>query len=357
MVAPKLTPLEAHNLVEKYGGIRPAARASGMSFGAIRAALHRVEVPKDPFLVEMIESPDLRRERLREEAKAEAETVEEKPAPQTETYRVFSPQRSSREGDEPIMFVTWDAMASTREAWLRHAAWRLVTDIMAPNGYGFHADLAKVAVEEGDSKESWTEDEVSRTPLTEEVMVSCGWPSSGGTRRKRMVIGQCWNYASSADGKVEIFISPTIADGQTVLATLLHELLHAAVGTKAGHRGPFKKGCDDLGLEGKPTATHAGESLAMDLQAILDGLPPYPHAAMRPTERKKSQKTRFLKAFCANEECATQGEGGFKVRITRLWVDAFNMGEDAEGDTRISLRCPACAKDLKVETLPEEDPE
>lgn len=41
----KLTTQEAEALVSEHGGIKPAARASGYSFGAIRGALHREETP------------------------------------------------------------------------------------------------------------------------------------------------------------------------------------------------------------------------------------------------------------------------------------------------------------------------
>src|SRR2546428_4299836 len=61
--------------------------------------------------------------------------------------------------------------------------------------------------------------------------VSCGFPSRNVSR----VIGQCFNPKACADGKPQIFISPTIAESLEVLHTLLHELIHAAIGFDEPH--------------------------------------------------------------------------------------------------------------------------
>src|ERR1700722_13361415 len=77
--------------------------------------------------------------------------------------------------------------------------------------------------------------------VPETTKVSCGL-AGGRIGSKR--IGECWNTVCSADGFTEIFISPVLSDvtgRQGVLATLVHEAIHAAVGVEVGHRKPFQK--------------------------------------------------------------------------------------------------------------------
>ena len=80
--------------------------------------------------------------------------------------------------------------------------------------------------------------------------------TSAGQRGKR--IGECWSDLASADGAFEIFIVPGIDDAARIAGILTHELVHAAVGLKAGHGAVFAKAARALGLEGKMTATTEG---------------------------------------------------------------------------------------------------
>jgi len=142
--------------------------------------------------------------------------------------------------------------------------------------------------------------------------VSCGL-AGGRIGAKR--IGECWSVVASADGSTEIFISPVldnVAGESGVLATLVHEAIHAAVGVEHGHKKPFQVAAKAAGLEGKMTATHAGSEL-MDKIATWSGvLGSYPHSALSASARKK-QTTRLLKCECNG--C------GLKVRLTQKWVD------------------------------------
>lgn len=144
------------------------------------------------------------------------------------------------------------------------------------------------------------------------VQVSCGWPSAGGLATRKRVIGQCWDSTTAQDAVPHVFISPVLADPLPVLETLAHELVHATVGCKHGHKGEFKKCMHAIGLEGKPTATHAGESLKQRLNALSAELGTYPHGALSGLERKK-QSTRLLKIECPG--C------GYVARITQKWAD------------------------------------
>lgn len=128
-----------------------------------------------------------------------------------------------------------------------------------------------------------------------EFQVSCSWPG-GGSANKR--IGECWPRSWSGAGINEIFISPMIEDSVRALDILCHELVHAVDDCKDGHGPIFTKMARAIGLEGKPTATHAGERLHAELREIVDQLGPYPHKKL--TNNGKKQKNRQIKLQCSD---------------------------------------------------------
>lgn len=148
------------------------------------------------------------------------------------------------------------------------------------------------------------------------VRVTCGWPGSKALSRKGRRIGECWPEEASKGGQFEIFISPFLSDPIEVLETLVHELAHATVGTEAGHGKAFSQFARKLGLEGPPTATHAGEDLReMVLRPITAELGEYPHDVLdRDKSPTKKQGTRMLKLVC--EEC------GYTARTTAKWLES-----------------------------------
>lgn len=141
--------------------------------------------------------------------------------------------------------------------------------------------------------------------------VTCGFPSTGGLSAKNRTIGQCWSPEASADNTTEIIIGITQDDPMRVAGVLAHEMVHAAVGVAAGHRGPFRKLALDIGLEGPMTATTEGEAFKQAAQPMLDAIGDYPHAKLDATKRKK-QGTRMIKASCT--AC------GYTVRSTAKWI-------------------------------------
>jgi hypothetical protein len=146
----------------------------------------------------------------------------------------------------------------------------------------------------------------------ERIRYTCGWPSRGaGSRRK--TVGQCFDATASKDDHFEIIIGMSLDDPMEVAHTLAHELVHACVGIKAGHKSPFRKLALAIGLEGKMTATTAGDAFTQHAQPIIDELGAYPHAELDYSNVKK-QNTRMIKATC--------GECGYAVRLTRKWLDA-----------------------------------
>jgi hypothetical protein len=150
-----------------------------------------------------------------------------------------------------------------------------------------------------------------------EVHVSTGFPSRKALGKRNRTIGQCWDGKASGDNLGHVFISPVLSDPMEVVETLAHELVHATVGTAAGHRKPFKDAATAIGLEGKMTATHGGDRFKALVQPYINRLGEYPQPAFDPTQGgPKKQTTRLIKAEC--DEC------GLIVRITRTHIDRLN---------------------------------
>lgn len=143
--------------------------------------------------------------------------------------------------------------------------------------------------------------EAESAPLPENIRVSIGFPSTG-VRSK--TIGQCWYSGNSADGAVEIFIRPSLQDDAARIADVLtHELVHAALGAGKGHGKDFRKLATALGLEGKMTATVAGDAWRAWALPLIEGLGPFPGAALHDAGvigGKRTQTTRYLKVTCTH---------------------------------------------------------
>src|SRR6266571_4497185 len=131
------------------------------------------------------------------------------------------------------------------------------------------------------------------------VRVSCGWPSSGGMGLGRITIGQCFPPTLCQDGIQQIFISPRLADSIEVLATLLHELIHAALSCRFGHGKEFSQAARKVGLAGPPTATVASDALKPILGQFVEQMGVYPHAAIVPrAKEKKGSRLRLYECEC-----------------------------------------------------------
>lgn len=156
--------------------------------------------------------------------------------------------------------------------------------------------------------------EMKGYPLPEKLRVSCGWPHKGGLAKKKRRIGECWSPVASMDVTTEVFISPFLDNALEVAAVLVHELIHAAVGTRCGHKGDFKKLAVKMGLQGKMTATVAGEELAERLNVLCCEVGIYPHAQLDGLECPvKKQGTRLIKIVCP--DC------GYTCRTTQKWIE------------------------------------
>lgn len=230
-----------------------------------------------------------------------APVAAKRPPPQVKPKAAAGPRRG-----RPM------ASLGEREAWLERAVALLAPLLVA-------AGAAKLA--------------------PQSVRVCAGWPST----RKGGRIGECWSPAAAADHRAQIFVAPVLADGLTVLGVLAHELIHAAVGLKAGHGPAFRAVAVALGLTGKMTATTVGPELAPKLERILRRLGAYPHAQLNPAKSgRKVQSTRMLKCECP--AC------GYTVRTTRTWAE-MGLPECplCEG---VRLQCPALDGDVTVTEVP-----
>lgn len=155
-------------------------------------------------------------------------------------------------------------------------------------------------------------------PLPQKIRIAIGFPSAGMRGR---AIGECWDKKCSEDEHYEIFIRPDYSDHENftmqVLATLAHELIHAALGIEEGHGPTFKRVYRAIGLAGRATATYAGSEFIEWMNTVTPKIGPIPHGIMTsvngPSTRKKPQKNRYHK--CACPEC------GYTVRTAKKWLE------------------------------------
>jgi hypothetical protein len=142
--------------------------------------------------------------------------------------------------------------------------------------------------------------------IPEKVRVSIGWPKRAATCG---AIGECWATDASSDQHAELFISPELTEGARILDVLAHELVHATVGTAAGHKKPFKQCALKIGLQGPMRSTTPAPEFTAWVETLFKRIGPYPAGFLTYTPK---QGTRMLKCECS---CC-----GYTVRITRKWL-------------------------------------
>ncbi len=147
--------------------------------------------------------------------------------------------------------------------------------------------------------------------VPDKLRVSVGWPK--GSRGGNKTIGQCWSDTVCTDKHFETFISPALRDGDQIFGVLAHELVHATVGLKVGHKGAFKHCATTIGLEGKMTATTNGPAMAERAKAFITKHGKYPAGAIVSDKGRVKQGTRLIKCECS--EC------GYIARTTAKWIE------------------------------------
>ena len=175
--------------------------------------------------------------------------------------------------------------------------------------------------------------------LPEKIRVSVGFTSTGA-RAKGAAIGECWSDAASEDGHFEIFIRPNATTDARIADILTHELVHAAVGLEAGHGKPFKACARAMGLEGKPTATTAGEAWYQWALPILSELGAMPYGQLNDglSSAKPKQKTNLIRVECPS--C------GWLARVTKKHI---------EPHSHLNCPVPGCDGELVADTGDSED--
>ncbi len=145
--------------------------------------------------------------------------------------------------------------------------------------------------------------------VPKDAKVSVGFPG-GGSARKR--IGECWPRVRSSIKVNEMFINPIVTDVRVIVATLVHEAIHAADDCKSGHKGAFAQAAKAVGLEGPMTATHAGKELAAWINEVIAKMGEFAYGSLNLSGVKK-QTTRMVKVVCVDCD--------YTVRTTAKWID------------------------------------
>lgn len=151
-------------------------------------------------------------------------------------------------------------------------------------------------------------------PALPAYRVTCGWPSRKALTRKNKVIGQCFDKSCSKDKTTEMIVSMFIDNEADAAQILAHEMIHASVGTAAGHGKPFRDVAIAIGLEGKMTATVAGPEFIKWIKPVLKKIGKYPHATVDASAATKKQGTRLVKVVCRIHD-------SYSVRMSQKWID------------------------------------
>lgn len=155
-------------------------------------------------------------------------------------------------------------------------------------------------------------------PLPDNIRFAIGFTSAG---RRGSRVAEVWDHRASRDGHFEIFIKPDTDDPLAVAKSLCHELAHAAVGLKAGHRGPFRAVMKSFGFQAPFTSSRAKPAPEFEelFASLLPQLGALPHGALgemaedeATTSAPKGQRNRQLKCEC--QTC------GYTARTTRKWL-------------------------------------
>ena len=142
--------------------------------------------------------------------------------------------------------------------------------------------------------------------VPEKVRISIGWPKRAASCG---AIGECWSTAASSDSHNELFISPELTEATRILGVLGHEMVHATVGTDAGHRKPFKRCALAIGLQGPMRATTESAGFVAWAETLVNRIGPYPAGFL--TDSPK-QGTRLQRCECPG--C------GYLARVSAKWL-------------------------------------
>lgn len=181
----------------------------------------------------------------------------------------------------------------------------------------------------------------SNYDIPDNIKISCGFCGVGKPKKeadyKVHVLGICCPSELSTGGFTEIFIDPILDESFRVLDVLVHEVVHAILGSGKGHGKEFKKIAIGVGLEGKMTSTIAGENLAVILKRIVGDIGEYPHKAYQLiTNNKESEDSeekekpdRIINLRCHDDKILVK-------------THESNLTE-----RNLEFKCPVCNEQLK----------
>lgn len=182
----------------------------------------------------------------------------------------------------------------TREQYLRMAALRINTELLGPK---------------------------ANVQLPEPWYVSVMEPAG-------KVIGRAWPASHDTH---HVFVSAALikpCDPFGVLATLTHELIHIAVGIDKKHGTVFGAAARAVGLEGKLTATFAGEELLAYLTRLDQELGGYPQIAPLERKLKPTKGGNRVKLVSPNID-------GYYIYINPKHLEDHGAPLDPEGDEMV----------------------
>lgn len=172
------------------------------------------------------------------------------------------------------------------------------------------------------------------------IKVSCGFAGVGKPKKmagfKVHVLGVCCPSELSTGGFTEIFIDPILDESSRVLDVLVHEMIHAILGSGKGHGKEFKKIALSVGLEGKMTSTVASEALKEKLDKIVEQIGEYPHKAYQliPDEKESDPEEKEKPDKIINLRCQQD-----KILVK---THESNLIE-----RELIFKCPVCDEQLK----------
>lgn len=156
---------------------------------------------------------------------------------------------------------------------------------------------------------------LEKAPTRDTVALAFSFPITGARAVKKMRLGEC--HYLVPDGESEqvqekhlLAIHPIVwtRGDLDVLATLAHEMCHASLPKRTGHRKPFQRMAYDIGLEGPATATHPGEQFKTWVETARAKLPAFPGGVSLDLFKRKKQTSRLRLWVC---EC----DKPVKVRV------------------------------------------
>lgn len=173
-------------------------------------------------------------------------------------------------------------------------------------------------------------------PIPDRIRVAVGFGPDGARQESSTITGVTLSKRCSADGVIEIWVSPENSTTIDMLGTLIHELIHACLDSLGNqdwweHTGSFAKAGQALGLTGAMRSSVPGPELEPVLGAIARSLGPYPGAVVTlsmtgPSEPsrastgpKRQKGSRYLLVKCTEDDQLDCW--GYQVRITQRWLD------------------------------------